>query len=331
MLVVRVMGSEPIDSLSLQISRLGKTEPQMPVNGIINPRSAGRWIDFLFPISMPPGRYLISHENPNLAPFQMNFEIGKNTLAYVGRLVVFQDRSRPSVLEDQYFEDLSMFHERITSLHSVKVTAQLGSLSPGAPQEPPPVSATNQSLVEVVPVSEAFLEQLPWQAREPFKRYLKLDSPRAFAVNEEGEFGLATGKNVVQRALQDCSNQTSKRPCRIFSVDQSVALTRPTSAPMTPASLPSPGSRLAPPLSAQAPFASSLPIAPPPSSGRQNPTRSIASPSMNKTEPPPSTITSPASTVACQPPPSNPNFKGWLRLSDIIPDGTSSKGPYCAK
>ena len=334
LLVVRVVGNQAPDALSLQITKSDQSGAPISVNGVVHGRPTGRWTDFLFPMSTAPGQYVISHENPQWVPFRMNFEVSKNTLGYMGRLVVFQDRDRAFVLEDHYSEDILMFRERFDSLRSVGVLVQLGSLAPETRQDPSTLPES-EHFVEVVPVGEEFLDQIPWQAREAFNRYLKMPSPRAFAINEEGKFGLATGKNVVSRALQECSSQNSKQPCRIFSVDQSIALIRSTGAPVPPP-LPftPPGSRLAPPLSAQAPFSHSLPIAPPVSSVRQSSNPSPApSLSVSKSPSPPVSSTNKGSPTTSENPclPAQPNFKGWLRLSDIIPEAAGSKRPDCAK
>jgi hypothetical protein len=298
MLVVRVMARDPVDALALQVAEAAKTDPMASVNGVVHSRVVGRWVDFLFPVPLPPGRYRVTHESTALAPFQLNFEVRQGSPTYVGRLVVYQDRSRPAVMEDRYSEDVLMFREVVATLRALEFSTLIGTLSAEAQEAPPPAPA---NVMEVVPVTEALVQQLPLAAREPFKRYLRMSSPRAFAVNDEGLVGMASGKSVVERALQECARQPSKRTCRIFSVDQSATILRAPGAPMSV----SPSPAMAPPPAPPLPLAAPVNGAPPP-------------------PPAPTPL-----AVACNPP--NPAFKGWLRLSDLAPDAAGARGTACAK
>lgn len=305
MLVVRVMARDPVEALSLQVAQAAKSAPMASVSGIVHSRAVGRWVDFLFPVPLPPGRYRVTHENAALAPFQLNLEALQGSPTYVGRLVLYQDRSRPPVMEDRYKEDVLMFREVVATLRELAFGTQIGTLSADPPEVAPPAATPAAALVmEVVPATEALIQQLPLAAREPFKRYLRMSSPRAFALNEDGLYGMASGKSVVERALQDCSRQSSQRTCRIFSVDQSATIWRGpgVSAAISPAPV-----MPAPP----------LPVAVP---GANAPLNSPA---------PAPALPAPSPKVACRPP--NPNFKGWLRLSDIAPDAVCSQGAARAK
>jgi hypothetical protein len=317
MFVVRVMSRQPVETLSVQVSEVGKAEALASVNGILHARSAGRSADFLFPIPLAPGRYKVSQDSAAFPPFLVSFEVGSGQPVYVGRLVMYQDRSRPPALEDRFSEDVLMFREAVSQLRAVNIGAQLGSLSteplvdPGAP--PAPV----QNSVEVVPVSEALVNEVPLAAREAFKRYLKLGGARAFVFNDDGLFGMASGKNVVERAMQDCAKQGPKRPCRLFALDQSATVWRTSGAAVSPS--PSPAVPPALPISA--------PLAPAP-----QPQRFV----QPAPAPQPQRLALPAPAPAPQPGPSaqtsagcNPNFKGWLRLSDVAPDEAAARGAAC--
>ena len=318
MFVLRVMSRQPVETFSIQVSEAGKAEPIASVNGILHAHSAGRSADFLFPIPLVPGRYKVSHESAAFPPFLVSFEVSPVQPVYVGRLVMYQDRSRPPALEDRFSEDALMFREAISQLRTVNIGAQLGSMSTeplvdlGAPPTQVPTS------VEVVPVSELLVNELPLGAREAFKRYLKLGGSRAFVFNEEGLFGMASGKNVVERAMQECTKQGPKRPCRLFSVDQSATVFRAPGAAVTPS--PSPAVPPAP--------ANLSPVAPPPPPPRvvlpapqPQPQRLAAPPPAPVPQPAPSAVTSPGCNL---------NFKGWLRLSDLAPDEAAFRGAACA-
>ena len=323
MFVVRVMSRQPVETLSVQVSEVGKAEALASVNGILHARSAGRSADFLFPIPLAPGRFKVSHDDAAFPPFLVSFEVLPGQPVYVGRLVMHQDRSRPPALEDRFSEDVLMFREAVSQLRAVNIGAQLGSLSTeplvdlGAP--PAPV----QNSVEVVPVSEALVNEVPLAAREAFKRYLKLGGARAFVFNDDGLFGMASGKNVVERAMQDCTKQGPKRPCRLFAVDQSATVWRTSGAAVSPS--PSPAVPPALPISA--------PLAPAPQPQRFVQPAPAPQPQRLAL---PAPAPAPAPKPVPQPGPSaqtsagcNPNFKGWLRLSDVAPDEAAARGAAC--
>lgn len=304
MLVVRVMARDPVEALSLQVAQAAESGPMASVSGIVHSRAVGRWVDFLFPVPLPPGRYRVTHDNAAPAPFQLNFEALQESPTYVGRLVLYQDRSRPPAMEDRYKEDVLMFREAVVTLRDLVFVAKPGTLIADAPEVgQPPAQPAAAQVMEVVPATGALIQQIPLAAREPFKRYLRMSSPRAFAFNEDGLYGMANGKNVVEKALQECSRQSSQRTCRIFSVDQSATIWR---APGVPTAIsPSPS-----------------PVVPPPSLPVPSAPPNIPAPAPVPPVPDPP-------KVACIPP--DPAFKGWLRLSDIAPDAVCSTGAARAK
>jgi len=118
-----------VESLALQVSDAGRAEAIAAVNGILHARSAGRYADFLFPIPLAPGRYKVRHESAAFPPFLVNFEVRSGQPVYIGRLVIYQDRSRPPSLEDRFSEDVLMLREEVPKLRAVKIGAKLGSLS----------------------------------------------------------------------------------------------------------------------------------------------------------------------------------------------------------
>lgn len=68
--------------------------------------------------------------------------------------------------------------------------------------------------VEALPLSS-------WSAHESYKKFLMAKAPRAFALNSDGEFGYATGEDVLSRALGFCQRRKGK-PCSFYAVDDKV-------------------------------------------------------------------------------------------------------------
>ncbi len=242
MVVVRLLTrQEPPDSLVLQVTREGQAEPMAAVNGLLYSRIGGRSADYLVAIPLPAGRYVVAPEGgsaASMAAFQLAIEVPAGPPVYVGRLLVPQDRSRAPALEERFADDMPMFRDAIASLRMADIHLRMGTLR----QERPADAAAGSSM-EVVPVSEALAVHLPPAARAGFARYMKLRSPRAFAVSEDGVFSMASGsRGVVERAMQECAKLSPKRPCRLFAVDQTATLWRACGAAgSAPAGGPAPG------------------------------------------------------------------------------------------
>lgn len=248
MLVVRWLSrQEPPNSLVLQVTREGQSEPMAVVKGLFYSRIGGRSADYLVAIPLPAGRYAVAPEG-GAAMFQLAFEVPSGPPAYVGRVVLPQELGHPPTLEDRFADDMPMFRDAIASLRMVDIHRRMGSLrqerpasdnpsppqpgrpvdaNPGSPRQEHPTHAGAGGSMEVVPVSEALAVHLPLVARDGFARYMRLHSPRAFAVNEDGVFSMASGSlDVVERAMQECAKLSPKRPCRLFAVDQTATLWR---------------------------------------------------------------------------------------------------------
>ncbi|MES2888916.1 MAG: hypothetical protein V4739_13020 [Pseudomonadota bacterium] len=354
MLMVRLLTKqEPVDGVILQVTAVGQTEPMATVTGMLYSRSGGRSADYLFPIPLPPGRYTLTPDN-TLAPFHLEVDVPKGPPVYVGRLLLPQDRSRAPVLEEHQAEDVPMFRNLVAQLRTVDIGLRLGELKRLENAAPTPTTST---VMEVVPVSEALASELPPAARSGFLRYLKLRTPRAFAVNDLGMFAQATGKNVVERALQECNKQDAQRGCRLFSVDQTATLWRnaqgssasphSNGGPAMPATRPMPVLPSAPvPPPAAAPAAPAAPTSaapvmpavrsqpavtsptPVPSAA---PTPAPAPRALPAAAPPPPPV--PVAVPAPPPPaaarakadPCDPEFKGWLRLADVAPQEAAAR------
>ncbi|MGS0758017.1 hypothetical protein ACVBEH_27050, partial [Roseateles sp. GG27B] len=65
--------------------------------------------------------------------------------------------------------------------------------------------------------------QLP-AARAAYQKFLESTGPRAFAVNAAGQWGYASGEDVMSRALSFCQRQVSQasQACSLYAVNDSV-------------------------------------------------------------------------------------------------------------
>lgn len=294
---------EPAEGVILQVTAAGQTEPMGTVTGLLYSRNGGRSADYLFPIPLPPGRYTLTPDG-TFPPFQMEVDVPMGAPVYVGRLLLPQDRSRAPALEDHPSEDVPMFRSLVAQLRTVDIGVRLGQLQP--PEDVIPIP-TPTPVMEVVRVSEALASELPVQARSGFLRYLKLRGPRAFAVSDQGVFAQASGRNVVERAVQACNQQDPLRACRLFSMDQTAMVWRTsqgTSASPYTNGIPTLPATRSMPVSPSAPV--STPRTPPVSVGPPMPPQAAPVP-MAKADP-------------CE-----PEFKGWLRLADVAPQEAAAR------
>jgi hypothetical protein len=244
MLVVRlVTKQEPTESVTVQVTQGEQSGAMASVRGILALRVGGRSVDYAFPVPLAPGWYKIS-SGSGLPSFELAFEVPAGAPVYIGRVLLSQD-SAP-VLEDRSGDDLPMIRNVVAQLRSVAISPLIGSLRPvrapevaraltssSASEVVPAVANTSRGpaakvdTLEVVPVTKALAGELPLSSRQAFKRYLKLGEPRTLAVEDGGAaYGVASGKDAIERAMQDCNKLSPKKPCRLFSVNQSATLLR---------------------------------------------------------------------------------------------------------
>lgn len=229
MLFVRLVAKqEPTEAVTVHVAQGEQSAAMASVRGILASRVGGRSVDYAFPVPLAPGRYKIS-SGSGLPSFEVAFEVPAGAPVYIGRVLLSQD-SAP-VLEDRSPDDVPMIRNVVAQLRSVAINPLIGSLRPvRAPEAARAVAgggAANGDTLEVVPATEVLAGELPLASREAFKRYLKLREPRAFAVEDNGAaYGVASGKEAIERAMQDCNKLGPKKPCRLFSVNQSATLLR---------------------------------------------------------------------------------------------------------
>ncbi|MBT9494581.1 MAG: hypothetical protein IV107_20020 [Paucibacter sp.] len=92
--------------------------------------------------------------------------------------------------------------------------AQQGFSQPGTLKPPPSSDYAALKDVDALPLSS-------WVAQESYKKFLMAKPPRAFAIGSDGEFGYATGEDVLSRALGFCQKRKGK-PCQFYAVDNNV-------------------------------------------------------------------------------------------------------------
>ncbi|MCV2356988.1 prolyl oligopeptidase family serine peptidase [Paucibacter sp. B2R-40] len=91
---------------------------------------------------------------------------------------------------------------------------QQGFTQPGIMKAPPSTDFAPLTDVEALPLSS-------FAAQESYKKFLLAKPPRAFALNSDGEFGYASGEDVLSRALGFCQRRKGK-PCSFYAVDDKV-------------------------------------------------------------------------------------------------------------
>ncbi|MCV2369833.1 alpha/beta hydrolase family protein [Roseateles oligotrophus] len=91
---------------------------------------------------------------------------------------------------------------------------QQGFSQSGVMKPPPGTEFAPLSDVEALPLHS-------FTAHEGYKKFLLSKPPRAFALNSDGEFGYASGEDVLSRALGFCQKRKGK-PCSFYAVDDKV-------------------------------------------------------------------------------------------------------------
>jgi hypothetical protein len=211
-------------------------------------RIPGNYTAFLVRLDLTPGKHKLTRlsgiaSNGVAAPefdvvTDMSFDVKAGETIYLGHLE--WNYGGPSVgsteshlvLTDAYLDDLpELVHAwpalrrhtvaRHAPVQVVSVPAELrdraalaNSREPG--QKLPPTGRLDAGAAAVLPV----------QARSAFRVFLTKSYPRAFAVADSGQIGMAAGgSDVIQRALGNCRRMLSAEPgssCRLFALDDTL-------------------------------------------------------------------------------------------------------------
>jgi hypothetical protein len=206
------------------VSITGKRQQSVP----------GKYADYLIALALPLQEYTLDSlrdgsvpQNDSsglLARLNVPIDIKSSEPVYLGRFVVslavFAENADFNI-QDHFEEDTVTFRSALAPLRNAsigrdvitaqtlikaKLTLQVDSLQ-------------NQLQLEANPIDEQAISFLTPQTRGAFTRFLAFRLPRAFAINDAGKAGLASGVGAVERAMKDCSNSVGGKTCRIFAVD----------------------------------------------------------------------------------------------------------------
>ena len=98
----------------------------------------------------------------------------------------------------------------------------------------PPRSADAPAATDFARTTE--VDKLPFTktGKESYRKFLRADLPRAFAVSTRGAWASRSGENAMERALQACRDH-SVGTCHLYAVDDAVVFRMPESAEASPA------------------------------------------------------------------------------------------------
>lgn len=97
--------------------------------------------------------------------------------------------------------------------------SQQGFTQAGILKPPPSTGYAALNDVEALPLKS-------WSAQEAYKKFLLAKPPRAFALHRDGDFGYASGEDVLSRALAHCQKRRAKA-CSFYAVDEQVVWSPP--------------------------------------------------------------------------------------------------------
>lgn len=265
LLVVRIEGRFDAPAMIAVDISSSDTTGRVSMTGRLSRSIPGLYSDYLVAIGLPPKRYVLSGlreidsaaERKTISrvfvPVNASFDVEVGFPKYLGRLILTAEPNTIVKIDDYYSEDVVLFRNSIPALQSVNIAKDiigLGSfdapISSRNNQKELPLqlstalgatgrsevdidqnnTTNDQNSVQFVAIAQNDLKNLRPAARKGFQRYLTLPSPRAFAINESGSYGMASGNDSINQALQNCKRATNARrsisPCRLYSVDDTL-------------------------------------------------------------------------------------------------------------
>lgn len=238
MLAVRLLDRfEAPAEVVLDILPSGQAQA-VAISGRLQQSIPGQFADYLLALALPAGSYRIkalrdaglpaADRNALLAALDAPLEVADRDPGYLGRLSLRVGTGRASrqdiAIEDHYDDDTLFFRAALPDLRNVRIGRALlpaDALLP-APGEATATESGPPGRMEVDLIAADSTAQLVEPARGAFSRYLKLPLPRAFATNETGAYGHASGRDAVSGALRLCAKQSKGQACRLFAVDQTL-------------------------------------------------------------------------------------------------------------
>ena len=217
-----------------------------------NTRIPGHYTTFLVRLELPPGKHQLTRlagvaGNGTPAPefdvvLDMPFEVKARETSYLGHLEWSYDSDASTeahlVLADAYEDDLPGLVHAWPALrgHSIVRHAPAQIVSVRAELRDPTALADSRVHGErprqVARLDVSAATGLPHEAQPAFRVFLTKTYPRAFAVADSVQVGMAVGGNdVIQHALRNCKLKLSasspgaarKPACRLFAVDDTLA------------------------------------------------------------------------------------------------------------
>jgi hypothetical protein len=246
LLVLRLEGRFDAPALVEIEVELTGTGKRTSVVGELRRNFPGSHADYLITLPLAPARYALSSLRESTGalpadagralPLNLGFEVrDRDAPDYIGRLVIAPgsapDSPRLSI-DDRYEEDSLLFRTSVDRLRNITIgrNVQVASLPPPPSIAPPPapiradlpVAAASGPHLDLKEVTAAAALKLPPPTRAPFARYLKLKSPRAFAVSDSGAHGIGSGPGAIATAIRQCVQRSKGGACRLVAVDESL-------------------------------------------------------------------------------------------------------------
>jgi hypothetical protein len=216
-----------------------------------NTRIPGHYTTFLARLELPPGKHRLTQlagvaANGTPVPefavvLDLPFEVRARETGYLGHLQFSygSDASNQPrlVLADTYEDDVPGLVHAWPALrgHSIarRAPAQIVAVRAELrdPTALPDSRAHGAGSSQVARLDLSAATGLPHEAQPAFRVFLTKAYPRAFAVTESGQVGMAVGGNdVIQHALRNCKLKLSasspraspKSTCRLFAVDDTL-------------------------------------------------------------------------------------------------------------
>jgi hypothetical protein len=194
----------------------------------------GQYADYLIALALPSQEYTLNSLRDSslpgkdaaglLARLNIPIDVKSTQPVYLGRFVVsaavFAEGADFDI-QDHFAEDSVAFRSALAPLRNASIDR--GVISPQTLMKAKVAlqvdRSQNQLQLEAKPVDAQTLAFLTPPAHTAFTRFLTFKLPRAFAINDAGKTGLASGAGAVERAMKDCSNSGQDKTCRIFAVD----------------------------------------------------------------------------------------------------------------
>ncbi len=187
--------------------------------------------DYLFRLSLPPGRYRLASlqlregSRQRALPLDLPFEVDSPAPRYLGRLIVRPGPDGALALDTawQPHEDIARYRGQAAA----GLRAQGVQLQPVVARGPatagPATAASPASPAVTAPPPrtdpmDTALANASAALRQAFQRYRGLKPPKAFAVSEDGRWSSAHGAgDAPVRSLMDCAQQGGR--CRLLAID----------------------------------------------------------------------------------------------------------------